>query len=76
MRTKVTKRPAELALTRVLDALAQELIDASDEEILDATRSLGMDPTMRESSAFAGITYPARPRLSDFFDLDLRKKLT
>ena len=76
MRAKVTKKSAELALSRVLDALAQELIEASDDEITSTAKSLGMDPTMRESSAFAGVTYPSRPQLSDFFDLDVRKKLT
>jgi hypothetical protein len=75
MRTNVTRTSPELALGRVLDALAQELIHASDEEIMDTAQSLGMDPQLRESAAFAGVTYPGRPQLSDFFDLEVHKKL-
>lgn len=75
MRAKVTKASAESALARVLDSLAQELIDVPDEEIVEAAKSLGMDPRARESAAFAGVTYPARPQLSDFFDLEARQKL-
>ncbi len=55
---------------RLLDALAQEAIDASDEEITGAATDLRMDLNKRESAAFAGLTYFARPRLSDFFDVD------
>lgn len=75
MRAKVSKRSPESALARVLDALAQELVDASDEEITAAANSLGMDLRMRESAAFAGVTYPSRPQPSDYFDLEGRKKL-
>jgi hypothetical protein len=74
MRTKVKKLSPELTLTHILDALAQELIDASDEEILEAAKDLGMDVRMRESAAFAGVTYTAKPQLSDFFDLELPHK--
>jgi hypothetical protein len=71
MRTKVTKTSAspEVKLTRVLEALEQELIDASDEEILAAAMELGMNPKMKGSALFAGLKYPARPQLADFFDL-------
>jgi hypothetical protein len=55
---------------RLLDALVQEAIDASDEEITGAATDLRMDLNQRESAAFAGLTYFARPRLSDFFDVD------
>jgi hypothetical protein len=75
MRTKVKKPSPELALTRVLDALARELIDTTDEEILAAAKDLRMDPSKRESAAFAGLTYFARPQLSDFFDLPEARKL-
>ena len=75
MRTKVKKESSELALMRVLDAFAQELVDVSDEEILDAAQGLGMDPRVRESAAYAGVIYPSRWQLSDFFDLDPRKAL-
>jgi hypothetical protein len=75
MRTKVTRGSSELVLTRILDAFAQELIDAPDEDIFDVAKDLGMDPTTRMSAAFAGVTYPARLQLSDFFDVEMPKKL-
>ena len=75
MRTTVKKGSPDLVLTHILDAFARELIDVSDEEIIDAAKDLGMDPRTRTSAAFAGVTYPARPQLSDFFDMDLHKRL-
>ena len=75
MRTKVTRSSPETALLRVLDALAQELIEASDEEIQEIAQALRMDLTMPESAAWAGVTYFARPRLDEFFDVDPHKKL-
>ncbi|HEY6927632.1 MAG TPA: hypothetical protein VI653_29420 [Steroidobacteraceae bacterium] len=69
MRTKVKTITSEVKLTRILDAFAQELVDASDEEVSAAAAELGMD-LQKWSSAFAGITYPARPQLEDFFDLE------
>ena len=75
MRTKVKTGSSELTLTRVLDAFAQALIDASDEEIIEVAKDLRMDPTARESAALAGVTYPARPQVSDFFDLNVGKEL-
>ena len=75
MRTKVKKESSELALMRILDAFARELVDVSDEEILEAAQALGMDPRTRESAAFAGVIYPARWQPSDFFDTGTRKGL-
>ena len=75
MRTKLKLTRPEVALTRILEALGQELLDASEEEIMAAAKDLGMDPTMRGSAAFAGLKYPATPQLSDFFDLDACRKL-
>jgi hypothetical protein len=75
MRTKVKPASPEVALLRVLDALALELAGASDEEIQEVATQLRMDLDKPESSAFAGVTYPARPQLSDYFDLEVRKKL-
>ncbi len=69
MRTKVKTITSEVKLTRILDAFAQELTNASDEEISAAATDLGMD-LQKWSSAFAGVTYPARPQISDFFDLE------
>jgi hypothetical protein len=75
MRTQVKKSSPELALLRVLDALAQELVEASEEEIREVATELRMDLDMRESAAYAGVTYFERPRLSEFFDLEVRQKL-
>jgi hypothetical protein len=71
MRSKVKAAAREVvALNRILQALEQELIEATDEEVIAAAKDLGMDPTMKGSGVFAGLKYPARPQLSDFFDLD------
>ena len=75
MRKRLKAVPAESALGRVLEALKQELIDASDEEISAAARELRMNLEMPESAAFAGLTYPARPLLSDFFELEVFRQM-
>lgn len=50
---------------RLLAALEQELIAATDEEILEAASDLGMNPAMKGSAAFFGVTIgldrPFRP---------------
>lgn len=50
---------------RLLAALERELIEATDEEILAAAKDLGMNPEMKGSAAFFGITglvrMPSRP---------------
>ena len=69
MRAKISIASPEAALTRVLEALEQELIMASDEEILEAAKELGMNPKMKGSAAFLGLKYAATPRLEDFFDV-------
>jgi hypothetical protein len=74
MRTKVKAALPEVALTRILDALGQELIDASDQEIMEAAMDLGMDLHMQGSSAFLGLTFPARPDVAEFFDLEAIKQ--
>jgi len=75
MRTKVKGASPYVALTRILEALGEELIDASDEEIIEAAKNLGMSTEMRESAAFAGLKYPAKPQLSDFFEFEVCRKL-
>lgn len=45
---------------RLLAALERELLEATDEEILEAARDLGMNPAMKGSAAFFGVTV-ARP---------------
>jgi hypothetical protein len=74
MRSKVKRVSAEVTLTRILNALAQELLDTPDEEIVEATKELGMNLKVKGSAAFAGLTYPAKPQLSDFFDFELPNK--
>jgi hypothetical protein len=76
MRSKVRMALAEVAvLSRILEGLEQELVDATDEEILEAAKDLGMKPLMRGSAAFMGVTSPTRWHVSDFFDVtDARKQ--
>jgi len=50
------KTRSDLALERLLAALERELLDATNAEILAAAKELGMDPTMRGSSALFGVT--------------------
>jgi hypothetical protein len=75
MRTKLKRVSPETALLRVLDALAREAIEASDAEVAEAASDLRMDLNSRESAAFAGLTYFARPQLSDFFATEVPKTL-
>jgi hypothetical protein len=75
MQPKVKRSSSEKALMRVLDALAQEIIEASDDEVMRAAADLRMDPSRRDSAAFAGLTYFARPQLSDFFDIEGSRRL-
>ena len=75
MRTKIKRIPPDTALMRIMDALAQEAIEASDEEVTEAAAELRMDLNSRESAAFAGLTYFAQPQLSEFFSVDVSKSL-
>ncbi len=75
MRAKVKPIPSERALTRILNALAQELIETSDEEVLQAAKDLGMDPNMKGSAAFLGVIHATPRRLSDFFDPEEVRRL-
>lgn len=45
---------------RLLTALERELIEATDEEILEAAGDLRMNPGMRGSAAFIGLTHAPR----------------
>lgn len=67
MRAKLISAAPEQTLDRVLDALAEVLIDASDEEIIAAAQELGMNPMMKGSAAFIGLRMPAMAELADFF---------
>lgn len=52
---------------QLLAALERELIEATDEEVLAAASDLGMNPAMKGSAAFFGVTVDlrAKSRLSD-----------
>ena len=54
------KTRSDLTLERLLAALERDLIDAPDDEVLAAAKELGMDPTMKGSSAFSGVTILVR----------------
>jgi hypothetical protein len=45
---------------RLLTALERELIEATDEEILAAAGDIGMNPAMKGSAAFFGVTIDLR----------------
>jgi hypothetical protein len=67
MRTKIKRIAPDAALLRIMDALAQDAIEASDEEVTQAAAELRMDLNSRESAAFSGLSYFAKPQLSEFF---------
>jgi hypothetical protein len=50
------KTRSDLALERLLAALERELLETADAEILAAAQELGIDPTMKGSSALFGVT--------------------
>lgn len=52
----------EERLDGLLDALEQELTAATDEEILAAASDLGMNPAMKGSAAFFGVTVDLRTK--------------
>jgi hypothetical protein len=74
MRTEVKAPLPEQVLTRILEAFGQELINATDEEILQAAKDLGMNPQMKGSAAFLGLTFPAKWQLADVFDIEALKE--
>ena len=58
MQTKLRVVAPEASLTRILASFEQELLDALDEEIMEAAKDLGMNPQMKGSAAFFGVTRP------------------
>jgi hypothetical protein len=68
MRSKMRSTPPEVALNRVLAALAQELAEATDEEVVQAGEDLGMNVKMKGSAAFIGVKYTMPKRLEDIFE--------
>lgn len=55
-----TQRP-DSALERLLVALEDEVLQATDEEVLAAAHELGMNPAMKGSAAFFGVTMLVLP---------------
>ncbi|MGA2563096.1 MAG: hypothetical protein ABSF96_05990 [Steroidobacteraceae bacterium] len=55
--------PPELALERILIALERDVIDATEEELMTAARELGMNPSMKGSAAFFGVTEAIRAKV-------------
>jgi hypothetical protein len=52
----------ERGLERLLIALERDLLDATDDEVLAAAKELGMNPAMKGSAAFFGVTLLVRMR--------------
>jgi hypothetical protein len=69
MRAKVKSVSPEVMLTRVLEGLEPDLIEASDEDIAQAAQDLGMNLSMKGSAAFMGLKSPFRLDVSEIFDL-------
>ena len=61
------KTDSARAFERLLIELARELVNATDGEVLEAARDLGMDPTLKGSSAFFGVTLSAWPMFATEF---------
>jgi hypothetical protein len=59
----------EAVLTRVIEGLEPDLVNATDEDVTQAARDLGMDLSMKGSAAFMGLKPPFKLSLSEFFDL-------
>ncbi|HUN71873.1 MAG TPA: hypothetical protein VMU52_06135 [Steroidobacteraceae bacterium] len=51
---------------RLLAALEHELTGATDEEILEAAGDLGMNPAMKGSAAFFGVTVDLRAKWGSY----------
>jgi hypothetical protein len=66
-----TTRP-DAALERLLVALENELLEVSDEEILAVAVELGMNPAMKGSAAFIGVTLLARPMAVNYAGTGIR----
>jgi hypothetical protein len=73
---KPAKSPsAARAFELVLVALERELVSATDEEIVEAARDLGMNLGMKGSAAFAGLKFPSKMALRDWFGPEELSKL-
>ena len=59
----MTEQCADLALTRILEALEREIIAAPDFEITSVLEELGMRPEMKGSVALFELLHRLRPDL-------------
>ena len=50
----------QISLERLLLALESELLEAPEEEMLAAAAELGINPAIKGSAAFFGVTVPLR----------------
>jgi hypothetical protein len=57
----MTSNRADLKLERLLLQLEGDITEATDEEIMAAAQELGMNPAMKGSSAFFGVTVLVAP---------------
>jgi hypothetical protein len=53
-----------------LEALEQELLQASDEEIMTVAKELGMNPAMKGSAAFADMKYMVGLQRADIYGIE------
>ena len=74
MPRQVTKQIRERRLQRVLVALEREVLQASDEEVRQAAQDAGIDPDMKGSIVWVGITFPAKVRMEEIFDIEVLRK--
>jgi len=74
MPQQVTRQNHQRRLQRILLALEREVLQASDKEVRDAARDVGIDPDMKGSIAWVGITFPAKVRIEEVFDMETLRK--
>ena len=60
----MTTKCPDSTLERLLLALEDELLQATDAEVLAAAYELGMNPAMKGSAAFFGVTMLVRPMIA------------
>jgi hypothetical protein len=58
MHNELSAESASLVLSRLLEFFESEIVQSSDAEVLAAAADLRMNPRMKGSAAFGGITYP------------------
>ena len=69
MPAKVKSVSPEVVLTRVLEGLEPDLVNATDADVTQAAQDLGMDLSMKGSAAFRGLKPPFKLSVAEFFDL-------